>query len=142
MKRKITEKLVEWKSNQYRKPLLIRGARQVGKTWSVLEFANTHFNGNIHHINFEKNPDLHSIFDQNLDSHRILPELELVTGKRIVPGHDLVFFDEIQDCPRAIMALRYFYEENPELHIIAAGSLLEFALKDISFPVGRLQRIM
>ena len=141
MKRKITEKLVEWKNNLYRKPLLIRGARQVGKTWSVLEFANTHFNGNIHHINFEKNPDLHSIFDQNLDSRRILSELELATGKKIVPGQDLVFFDEIQECPGAISALRYFYEENPELQLIAAGSLLEFALKDISFPVGRLQML-
>ena len=141
MKRKISEKLVAWKSNPLRKPLLIRGARQVGKTWSVLEFANEHFKGNIQHFNFEKNPDIHSIFDQNLESHRILSELELVLGKRIVPGQDLVFFDEIQACPRAIMALRYFYEEIPELHIIAAGSLLEFALKDISFPVGRLQML-
>ena len=85
--------------------------------------------------------DLHSIFEQNLDSNRILSELELAINKRIVPGKDLLFFDEIQECPKAIMALRYFYEENPQLHVIAAGSLLEFALQNISFPVGRLRML-
>ncbi|MGV8137737.1 MAG: ATP-binding protein [Mangrovibacterium sp.] len=142
MKRSITEKLTAWKNNPGRKPLLIRGARQVGKTYSIIEFGKTHFNGNTHNINFEKNPDLYPIFQQNLDSNRILSELELVLGKRIVPGNDLLFFDEIQECPKAIMALRYFFEEKPELHVIAAGSLLEFALKDISFPVGRLQMLV
>ncbi len=141
MKRIITEKLVEWKVDPMRKPLLIRGARQVGKTYSVLEFAKTHFASNTHVINLEKYPELHSIFDLNLDSNRILGELELVLNKRIIPGEDLLFFDEIQECPKAIMALRYFYEENPELHLIAAGSLLEFALHNISFPVGRLQML-
>jgi predicted AAA+ superfamily ATPase len=141
MKRIITEKLIAWKNNPVRKPLLIRGARQVGKTYSIMEFGKNHFSGNTHNINFEKNPDLYAIFQQNLDSNRILSELELVLGKRIVPGNDLLFFDEIQECPKAIMALRYFFEEKPELHVIAAGSLLEFALKDISFPVGRLQML-
>lgn len=141
MKRSITEKLIAWKNNPVRKPLLIRGARQVGKTYSIMEFGKNHFSGNTHNINFEKNPDLYAIFQQNLDSNRILSELELVLGKRIVPGNDLLFFDEIQECPKAIMALRYFFEEKPELHVIAAGSLLEFALKDISFPVGRLQML-
>ena len=141
MKRIVTEKLIAWKNNPSRKPLLIRGARQVGKTYSIMEFGKTHFSGNTHNINFEKNPDLQAIFQQNLDSKRILSELELVLGKRIVPGNDLLFFDEIQECPKAIMALRYFYEEKPELHVIAAGSLLEFALNDISFPVGRLQML-
>lgn len=141
MKRFADEKLVAWKNNPSRKPLLLRGARQVGKTYTVMEFARTHFKGNNHCINFEKNPEFGSIFDQNLDSHRILSELELALGKKIVPGIDLLFLDEIQECPKAIMALRYFYEENPELHVIAAGSLLEFALKDISFPVGRLQML-
>lgn len=141
MKRIIADKLVNWKTNSIRKPLLIRGARQVGKTYSVMEFAKSHFNGNVHCINFEKNPELHSIFDRNFDSRRILAELELVLNKRILPGNDLLFFDEIQECPKAIMALRYFYEENPELHLIAAGSLLEFAMKDISFPIGRLQML-
>jgi uncharacterized protein len=139
MKRLVTEKLEEWVSGNFRKPLLIRGARQVGKTFIVNELARQHFKDNFHSFNFEKNPELHSIFDQNLDSSRILSELELFSGKKIEPGHDLLFFDEIQECPKAIMSLRYFYEEMPGLHLIAAGSLLEFALKDISFPVGRLQ---
>ncbi len=104
-----------------------------------MEFGKTYFNGNVHSINFERNPEIHSIFDQNLDSIRILAELELILNKRIEAGNDLLFFDEIQECPKAIMALRYFYEQIPNLHVIAAGSLLEFALNDISFPVGRLQ---
>lgn len=141
MKRIITEKLVKWKNEPHRKPLLIRGARQVGKTYSIMEFGKIHFNENIHCINFEKNPEIHSIFEQNLDSNRILAELELVLNKKLVQGKDLLFFDEIQECPKAIMALRYFYEQNPEFHVIAAGSLLEFVLQDISFPVGRLQML-
>ena len=139
MKRNITDKLKTWKDHPDRKPLLIRGARQVGKTYTIMDFGQNHFNGNIHAFNFEKNPEIHSIFEQNLESRRILSELELIQNKKIVPGKVLLFFDEIQECPKAIMSLRYFYEENPELHIIAAGSLIEFALKDISFPVGRLQ---
>jgi len=141
MKRLITKKLEAWKNNSSRKPLLIKGARQVGKTYSIIDFGKTYFNGNIHNINFEKNPDLHAIFQTNLDSKRILSELELALSNRILPGRDLLFFDEIQDCPQAIMALRYFFEDYPELHIIAAGSLLEFSLKEISFPVGRLQML-
>jgi hypothetical protein len=141
MKRSIDEKLVAWKNNPSRKPMLLRGARQVGKTYSVMEFTRTYFKGNNHCINFEKNPEFCSIFDQNLDSRRILSELELALGKKIAPGIDLLFLDEIQECPKAIMALRYFYEDIPELHVIAAGSLLEFVLKDISFPVGRLQML-
>lgn len=142
MKRLVIEMLAKWKTSATRKPLLIRGARQVGKTYSVMEFAKTHFSGNVHSVNFEKNPEYHSIFEHNLDSSRILAELELALNNRITPGNDLLFFDEIQECPRAIMALRYFYEEYPELHLIAAGSLLEFALQDISFPVGRLQMLV
>ena len=141
MERNITKKLISWKNSTTRKPLIIRGARQVGKTYTVLDFGKNHFDGNIHHFNFEKFPELHSIFDQNLDSNRIISEMELAVGKKIVHSTDLLFFDEIQECPKAIMALRYFYEENPDLHIIAAGSLLEFAFRDISFPVGRLQML-
>ncbi|MCK5211028.1 MAG: ATP-binding protein, partial [Cyclobacteriaceae bacterium] len=135
------KRLVEWQNKANRKPLLIRGARQVGKTYSIVEFGKTHFKGNVHILNFEKNPDIHSIFNQNLDSVRILSELELILNKHIKSGIDLLFFDEIQECPKAIMALRYFYEQIPSLHVIAAGSLLEFAIEDISFPVGRLQMI-
>jgi len=141
MERIITTQLANWKSCSVRKPLLIRGARQVGKTYSVLEFAKSHFKGRVHLFNFEKNPELHSIFDLNLDSSRILSELEFVLNTKIISGSDLLFFDEIQECPNAIMSLRYFYEQNPKLHVIAAGSLLEFALQNISFPVGRLRMI-
>jgi predicted AAA+ superfamily ATPase len=139
MKRNITKRLVEWQKKANRKPLLIRGARQIGKTYSIMEFGRTHFKGNVHIFNFEKHPEIHSIFEQNLDSVRILTELELILNKHIESGLDLLVFDEIQECPKAIMALRYFYEQIPNLHVIAAGSLLEFALQDISFPVGRLQ---
>ena len=139
MRRAISFKLTEWSSGPFRKPLLIRGARQVGKTYIVNQFASQHFKDNFHSFNFEKNPELHTLFDQNLDSTRIVSELELFSGKRIDTEHDLLFFDEIQECPKAIMALRYFYEEMPGLRIIAAGSLLEFASNDISFPVGILQ---
>jgi uncharacterized protein len=141
MKRAITAKLSEWAAGKFRKPLLIRGARQVGKTYVVNEFARQNFVDGFHSFNFEKNPELYSIFEQNLDCKRILSELELFAGRRIDTGKDLLFFDEIQECPKAILALRYFYEDLPEMHLIAAGSLLEFALKDISFPVGRLQII-
>jgi predicted AAA+ superfamily ATPase len=139
MKRKLTEKLVSWMNDKLRKPLLLRGARQVGKTYAVIDFAATWFPERFNHFNFEKNHELHSIFEKNLDPKRILSELELTAGKKISPGSDLLFFDEIQECPKAIMALRYFYEEIPELHLIAAGSLIEFALQDIAFPVGRVQ---
>ena len=141
MKRLITSKLIKWKTQPGRKPLLVRGARQVGKTYSVIDFAKNYFEGDIHIFNFEKNPEIHSIFLENLDCERILAELELISNKTIKPEYDLLFFDEIQECPKAIMSLRYFYEEKPDLHLIAAGSLLEFALKDISFPVGRLQML-
>jgi len=139
MKRIISQKLKDWKTAPDRKPLMIRGARQTGKSYSVMEFGRDHFEGNTHVINFEKQPDWTPIFEKNLDAVRILSELELFINKRIIPGRDLLFFDEIQFCPKAITALRYFYEQIPSLHVIAAGSLLEFALKDISFPVGRVQ---
>ena len=139
MKRFIVEKLLSWSNDPRRKPLILRGARQVGKTWAVKEFAKQQFQGRIHLVDFEKHPDLHKIFAPNLDIKRILSELELFFNRTITPGEDLLFFDEIQSCPRAIMALRYFFEDLPDLSVIAAGSLLEFALRDISFPVGRVQ---
>jgi predicted AAA+ superfamily ATPase len=139
MKRFIDKKLLNWKTSELRKPLILRGARQVGKTYSVLQFGKNHFSGNVHVIDFEKNLDVCPIFENNLNITRILAELELFLNTSITPGEDLLFFDEIQNCPRALMALRYFYEDLPELHVIAAGSLLEFALKAVSFPVGRVQ---
>lgn len=138
MKRLIESKLLEWKNSSRRKPLIVRGARQVGKTYTISGFGKTNFLNQIV-IDFERNPEFRNIFEKDLQPARILSDIELVTGQRIVPGETLVFLDEIQECPRAIVALRYFYEELPQLHIIAAGSLLEFAMGEISFPVGRVQ---
>ena len=139
MKRFIEQKLIAWKQADSRKPLIVRGARQVGKTFSILQFGKNYFQGKVHVIDLEKRLDIHPVFEKNLDVKRIIAELELILDTAITPGEDLLFFDEIQSCPRALMALRYFYEDLPELHVIAAGSLLEFALKEISFPVGRIQ---
>lgn len=141
MYRFIEEKLKNWKESANRKPLIIRGARQVGKSYTVANFGTKHFRGNLHTIDFEKRPDWARVFESNLDPARILPELEILLNAKISPGKDLLFFDEIQAAPQALMSLRYFYEEMPELHIIAAGSLLEFAIKDMSFPVGRVQML-
>ena len=120
---------------------MLRGARQVGKTWSVMDFGRQYFEGTVHLLDLEKHPEWHRIFDRNLEVSRICSELEILLNAPIVPGKDLLFFDEIQSCPRAVMALRYFYEEMPQLHIIAAGSLLEFAIRDVSFPVGRIHML-
>lgn len=140
MKRLINQQLIDWKVHPRRKPLLIRGARQVGKTYSIKQFGAENFKSVVS-IDLEKRPDWQRIFESELDVKRIIAELEVVTGQRIVVGETLLFIDEIQSCPRAIMALRYFYEDLPDLHVIAAGSLLEFALRDISFPVGRIQSV-
>ena len=139
MKRFITEKLIAWKESKNRKPLLVRGARQTGKSWIINDFGKTSFHGNIHTINLEKRPDIHRIFKLNYDINRIISDLEIVVNSKIVPGRDLIFFDEIQECEEAILSLRYFYEDLPKLHVIAAGSLLEFSLQNIPFPVGRVQ---
>lgn len=139
MERFITHQLVQWKNQERRKPLILRGARQVGKTWAVIDFGRNHFNGHIHVVDLEQHLDWHQIFEKDLVTSRILSELEVFLNARIIPHRDLLFIDEIQSCPRAVMALRYFYEEHPELHVIAAGSLLEFAAKEVPFPVGRVQ---
>ena len=137
MKRLAEKQILSWKDSLRRKPLIIRGARQVGKTWLVENVLARQFDSFIK-IDFEKRRDLHTHFAGTLEPQTILSYLELATG-RIIPGKTLLFFDEIQACPRAIMALRYFYEQMPELHVIAAGSLLEFAFDTISIPVGRVQ---
>ncbi len=138
MKRIIEHNLEVWSGDATRKPLIVRGARQIGKSWTITNFGQR-FKGGVHTINLEQRPDWHSVFDLNLDALRILAEFEVLLNRRIVPGEDLLFFDEIQACPKAIMALRYFHEQIPGLHVISAGSLLEFALKEIPFPVGRVQ---
>ncbi len=137
MKRMAEKQVLEWKDSKRRKPLIIRGARQVGKTWLVENFLAEQFDSFVK-IDLEKRRDIHTYFDGDLDPKTILNYLELEVG-RITPGKTLLFFDEIQACPRAIMALRYFYECMPELHVVAAGSLLEFAFGEISIPVGRIQ---
>jgi predicted AAA+ superfamily ATPase len=137
MKRWVEKQVLSWKDSPRRKPLIIRGARQVGKTWLVENVLAEQFDSFVK-IDLEKRRDLHVHFAENLEPQTILSYLELATD-RISPGKTLVFFDEIQACPRAIMALRYFYEQMPKLHVIAAGSLLEFAFGEISIPVGRLQ---
>ena len=139
MERSVTKELIKWKDQDNRKPLIIRGARQVGKSYSVMEFGQNYFPGRVHLLDFEQRTDWHRLFDKNLDPGIIIAEMEILLGNKINAGKDLLFLDEIQACPRAIMSLRYFYEQMPEMHVIAAGSLLEFAMKDISFPVGRIQ---
>lgn len=139
MKRIVDAYLAQWKTDSNRKPLLIRGARQVGKTHAVRELGKTfeHFV----EINFERNQRALSIFDndKNLDPKRIIQDIFAINDKKIVPGATLLFFDEIQIAPRAITALRYFYEEMPELHVVAAGSLLDFTIEKIGIPVGRVR---
>jgi len=132
------EQIVNWTQARRRKPLIVRGARQVGKTWLVEHVAAAEFETTVK-VDLEKRRDLHIHFGDNLDPKAIIQHLEVDSGQRIVPGKTLLFLDEIQACPRAIMALRYFYEQMPELHLITAGSLLEFALGEISVPVGRVQ---
>jgi predicted AAA+ superfamily ATPase len=137
MKRLVEKQVVDWKDSLRRKPLIIRGARQVGKTWLVENVLAQHYETFVK-IDLEKRRDLHVHFSGNLEPKTLLSYLELATS-RIIPGKTLLFFDEIQACPLAIMALRYFYEQMPELHVVAAGSLLEFAFGEISIPVGRVQ---
>jgi uncharacterized protein len=141
MKRIIDAYLSQWKIEKARKPLLLRGARQVGKTHAVRELATTfdHFV----EINFERNPRALSIFndDKSLDPKRIIEDVFALYDKKIIPGSTLLFFDEIQMVPRAITALRYFYEEMPDLHVIAAGSLLDFAIEQVGIPVGRVRSL-
>lgn len=143
MLRKDYEKLLKWKNKPSRKPLLVLGVRQCGKTYLVKEFGSKEFE-NMAYINFDGNKGLQSIFDYDFDINRILDEIgSVVLNKKIIPGKTLLFLDEIQDCPRAIQSLKYFCENLPELHVIAAGSLLGIALKEqgISFPVGKVQRL-
>ncbi|MBR1758431.1 MAG: ATP-binding protein [Lachnospiraceae bacterium] len=143
--REVDAILYSWKMDSKRKPILLRGVRQCGKTSTVRALAES-FDHYIE-VNLEKQPGLSVLFEGDLDVKRILVQLELSFGQQIIPGKTLLFIDEIQECPRAITALRYFYEDVPELHVIAAGSLLEFVLnskkksKKVEFPVGRVRSI-
>lgn len=139
MKRDLLKNLIEWKKSNSRKPLILRGARQVGKSWLVRELGKE-FNSFIE-INFEKNNDFCALFEKNLNVKEIIINIKNYFGQEIIENKTLIFFDEIQICPKAIVALRYFYEDLPDLYIIAAGSLLEFELENISVPVGRVSFI-
>lgn len=143
MERDVMEQLVEWKNSADRKPLLLTGVRQCGKTYVCKEFGEQHFE-DVAYFYFEGNKGLASIFEYDFDVKRIVDELgSIVRGKEIVPGKTLVIFDEIQACPNAITSLKYFCENMRELHIVCAGSLLGVALKrdNISFPVGKVDRL-
>src|SRR3989339_1841383 len=138
MERKIYKYLLEWKDKKDRKPLLLRGARQVGKTYAIRELGRQfdHFL----EVNFEENREIKSIFAGTLDPAPIIEKLIPYFGVPVVPGKTLLFLDEIQACPDALRSLRFFHEKLPGLHVAAAGSLLEFALEEIpSFGVGRIE---
>jgi predicted AAA+ superfamily ATPase len=139
-KRHIDTYLQEWKNDVDRKPLLIRGARQVGKSSAVRQFAGQ-FDYYVE-VNLEQRKDLHVLFGDNMDVKKLCTQLSAIYETPIVPGRTLLFIDEIQEEQRALSALRYFYENYPELHVVAAGSLLEFALNEIpSFGVGRIRSL-
>lgn len=141
MKRAIDQILKQWKDSRVRQPLLIRGARQVGKTYSVNEFGGTAFKNTVS-VNFEEQPELSRCFS-DFDPRGIIDRLSILTRMTISPGRTLLFLDEIQECPKAITSLRYFFEKMPKLHVIGAGSLIEFALRaeDFRMPVGRVQSV-
>lgn len=139
MYRKIMNYLKEWKDSAHRKPLILQGARQVGKTYSVLEFGRTYYE-NVAYFNFETNPKLNATFDENISPEYLLPILSHIAGQTIVKEKTLIVFDEIQLCERALTSLKYFCENSPEYHIIVAGSLLGVAVNraKFSFPVGKV----
>lgn len=142
MKRLIEKQLLNWKNSSDRKPLLVYGARQVGKTYSIVEFGKKNYS-NIVYFNFEGNAALNDIFSKNLVPERIVLELENLSGQKIFENSTLIIFDEIQECERALTSLKYFCEEAPNYHIIAAGSLLGVAINrgQFSFPVGKINSI-
>ena len=142
MYREITQDLIKWKGNPRRKPLLLSGVRQCGKTYIVRELAKEYFESFVY-VNFEENENISAIFDYDFDVKRIVSELERYYKTKIILGKTLVFFDEIGECPRAITALKYFCENMRELHVVCAGSLLGVALKKekVSFPVGNVNRL-
>ena len=139
MYRKIMNFLQAWKSSAHRKPLILQGARQVGKTYSLLEFGRN-FYENVAYFNFESSPKLASVFDENINPDYLIPILSHIAGQTIIKEKTLIIFDEVQKCERALTSLKYFYEEAPEYHIAVAGSLLGVAVNraEFSFPVGKV----
>ena len=138
MERKIINDLLKWKDSPYRKPLILKGVRQVGKTWILKEFGRRYYE-NTAYFNFDENEDYKQFFETTKDVSRILQNLMLASGEKILPGKTLIIFDEVQDCPKVINSMKYFCENAPEYHIACAGSLLGIALaKPSSFPVGKV----
>ena len=136
MKRNAIQKLIKWKSDEERKPMVLKGARQVGKTWLMKEFGQTYYENYVY-FNFDEEDDLKSIFETNKNPHRIIELLSMIAAEKILPGETLIIFDEIQECPEALNTLKYFKEKANEYHVIAAGSLLGTLLaKPKSYPVG------
>ena len=132
------EKLLKWKQNKRRKPLIIEGARQVGKTWLMKEFGRQAYADTVY-INFDSNSRMAELFASDLDTDRLIMGLELYAGRKIDPNNALLIFDEVQEVPRALASLKYFYENAPQYHIVCAGSLLGIALhQGTSFPVGKV----
>ena len=132
------EKLYQWKESKRRKPLIIEGARQVGKTWLMKEFGEKAYQDTIY-INFDSNSRMSELFSEDLNVDRLIMGIELYAGKKIDPDHTLLIFDEVQEVPKALSSLKYFYENAPQYHIVCAGSLLGIALHGgTSFPVGKV----
>ena len=138
MKRFILDKLIKWKDSKYRKPLILKGARQIGKTYILKQFGEENYEG-VAYFNFDHDEDLYNLFNKTKDPKRILEQLAFIYGKAIVPEKTLIIFDEIQECPDALNSLKYFQEEANEYHIVCAGSLLGIRLSHTSFPVGKVE---
>lgn len=138
LKRFIMDDLIKWKNSKYRKPLILKGSRQVGKTYILKEFADKNYEG-LAYFNFDHDEDLYNLFQRTKDPKRILEQLSFIYGKAILPEKTLIFFDEIQECPNALNSLKYFQEEANEYHIVCAGSLLGIRLSHTSFPVGKVE---
>lgn len=138
IKRNIIDRLLKWKNSKLRNPLIIQGARQVGKTYVLKSFGKTYYESTAY-FNFEKNPQLSQFFQQTKDPKRIIENLSILHGRNINPSNTLIIFDEIQESNEALNSLKYFSEESPEYHIVCAGSLLGVALsRGMSFPVGKV----
>jgi len=139
MERTLMQDLIKWKSKSDKKPLIIQGVRQCGKTFLIKEFAARYYN-DVAYYRFDKDAKIKEFFKQDLDPNRIMKDLGLARGKSIKPGETLIIFDEIQECGIAVTSLKYFYEDAPGYHVISAGSLLGVAMKKgVSFPVGKVE---
>ena len=137
MKRFILNELIKWKESKYRKPLILKGERQIGKTYILKQFGQENYDG-VAYFNFDHDEDLYNLFNNTKNPKRILEQLAFIYGKAIIPGKTLIIFDEIQECPNALNSLKYFQEEANEYHIACAGSLLGIRLSHTSFPVGKV----